>query len=133
MRKLVLLVVATALIGSSSPPPARSPEAQAKLDKWLGGRVAGQGRNCLPADKANSPIGIDDHTMLFRDGPRIWRNELKAGQNCGDLGARRALMATNRSMRLCSSDTVHIIDLNDGSGVGGCMLGEFVPYTKAKR
>ncbi len=103
-----------------------------KLGKWLGGLVRGDAQKCLAADKTNSPIGIDDHTLLFRDGSRIWRNDLKAAQNCGDLGPGRALMATDRRMRLCSGYTVHIVYLNDGSGVGGCLLGEFVPYSRAK-
>jgi hypothetical protein len=133
MRLLLAAFAGLILVAASEPAGLpRTAEAQARLDKWLGGRVPGEAQICLQSNKTNSPVGIDDRTLLFRDGPRIWRSELKGGNNCGDFGPRRALMAENHTMRLCSGDTVYIIDMNDGSGVGACMLGDFVPYTKAK-
>jgi len=131
MRKIILLVGAAILVGASSPAaPPRTAGAQAKLDKHLDGRVAGQPVRCVKSDLTTSPIAIDDRTILFKDGPRIWRNDLKGGINCGDLGARKSLMTTDRSVRVCNGDTMHIVDLSDGEGVGGCVLGDFVPYMR---
>jgi hypothetical protein len=131
VRELMLLVIATALIGAGTPTaPARTSEAQAKLDKHLGGRVAGQPEDCLRSDRTNSPIGIDDHTILFRDGPRIWRNDLRGGYECGNLSGRKALVTQGFGRRVCSGETVSVVNLYDGSLAGACVLGPFVPYAK---
>ncbi|PMV36659.1 hypothetical protein, partial [Pseudomonas sp. FW305-3-2-15-C-LB1] len=46
------------------------------LDKALAGRVAGNAETCLSTSRIGSPQVIDDHTLLYRDGGRIWRNDL---------------------------------------------------------
>jgi hypothetical protein len=123
--------IALLLVGASPPQSVQhTPEAQAKLDKLLAGRVAGEPKRCLKGYVTNNPIGIDDHTMLFRDGPRLWRNELRSGYRCDDVGMNRMLVTVNKNMRLCDGDTASIVDSKDGSGVGTCVLGPFVPYTK---
>ncbi len=130
MRRLILLLMAAPLLGAGT--PTRTPDAQAKLDKHLAGRVAGQPEKCLRSDRTNSPIAVDDHTILFRDGPKTWRNDLQGGYQCGDLRGRKALVTAGFGRRICSGETVGIVDLYDGSHVGACVMGPFVPYTKAK-
>ena len=83
--------------------PARSPEAQAKLDKWLTGRVAGERRSCLQVDKTGNPIAIDDNTLLFRDGPRIWRNDVKRSFECGTLNRQSTVVSESAADRLCKT------------------------------
>ena len=128
MRTLVAALAASLLIGASSPtPPARTVEAQAKLDKLLGGRVAGEKRRCVPANVVTSPIGIDDTTLLFRDGPRIWRTDLSESLQCGDIGPQAFVMTDSAAKRICSGQQ---LDFEDGGIRGACVLGDFVPYTK---
>jgi len=128
---MLLLTIGIALTAADVPSSIpRTPEAQAKLDKHLAGRVAGEPTNCVKSGATISPIGIDDHTMLFKDGPRIWRNDLEAGFQCGDLGGRKSLVSRNVGIRICRGETVNIVDMTDGSPVGGCILGQFVPYTR---
>jgi hypothetical protein len=126
--------MALTLMGAVDPAAvSRSPEAQAKLDKWLGGRVAGETRACLPTAKTNSPIGIDEHTILFRDGPRIWRNDIRRGTDCGKVGKQYALVssANQTAGRTCTGTVVGIVDLHDpGVSVGACELGNFTVYEK---
>jgi hypothetical protein len=111
--------------------PPRSPEAQAKLDKWLGGRIAGERRTCLPVGKTNDPIGVDDRTVLFRDGPRIWRNDLRASSGCDKLGKQYAMITQSAADRLCSGSQIAVVDMHDPTvAVGGCELGDFVLYQK---
>jgi hypothetical protein len=122
------------LVGATDPAdPARTPEAQAILDKWLAGRVAGETRTCLPTAKTNTPIGVDDHTMLFRDGPRIWRNDLRRGTDCGNVGKPYALVsqAAQTAGRLCTGAVVGIVDMHEPDhAVGACELGSFTVYEK---
>lgn len=128
MRTLVAILAASLLIGASSPTaPPRTVEAQAKLDKLLAGRVAGEKRRCVSADVVTSPIGIDDTTLLFRDGPRIWRTELSESLQCGEIGPQSFIMTDSVAKRICSGQQ---LDFSDGGIRGACVLGEFVPYTK---
>ena len=131
MRRTIVLIGVAMLVGASASGEAgHSSKALAKLEKHLSGRVAGEPVNCLKSDQTTSPIGIDDHTMLFRDGPRIWRTELQGAMQCADLGGRKSVVTAGNSLRLCRGDRVHIVDLTDGSPVGACVMGAFVPYTK---
>lgn len=130
MRRLLVAAAAVVSVGAAqSAEPPRTPEAQARLDKWLGGRAPGESRKCVTANILTSAIGIDDRTMLFRDGPRIWRTELRASLHCGELG-RQALIHTESSAnRICNGQQ---LEFADGGVTGACVLGDFTPWTKAK-
>ena len=134
MRRLMIAATGLILIGAGqSAEPPRTPEAQAILDKWLGGRVAGETRMCLPMAKTNNPIGVDDHTMLFRDGPRIWRNDLRRSTNCAKVGKPYSLVssAALTAGRICTGAVVGIVDMHDPTeAVGACELGSFTVYQK---
>lgn len=131
MRRTMALIIACVGLSASAPPnPERTPQAQAKLDKVLAGRFAGETRRCLQTKRTEGPVAIDDRTMLFKDGPRIWRTELQSGFNCSDLGGRKFVMTIDRPAQLCSGDKLYIIDLQDGSPVGSCVLGSFTLYSR---
>jgi len=134
MRRLVVAAAGIALIGATqSAEPPRTPQAQAVLDKWLAGRVAGETRSCLPMAKINNPIGVDNFTILFRDGPRIWRNNLRRGSECDKVGKPYALVssAAQTAGRICSGAVVGIVDMHDPTvAVGACELGDFTVYQK---
>jgi hypothetical protein len=130
MRTIAVVLAASFLLGARAPDTiARTPEAEAKLDKLLAGRVAGEPRKCLPVYHTNDPIGIDDNTLLFRDGPRIWRTELSASLECGKIGKQSFLITESVANRICSGDQ---IDFSDGGIRGACVIGDFVPYDKQK-
>ena len=124
---LVFLVGATAAADSQ-----RTPVDQAKLDSWLAGRAAGKASRCIAPDKTRSPIGIDDRTILFRDGPRIWRNDLQTGQGCSDLAGKKALAREGSGLRICRGERLLVVDMSTDSTVGACIIGDFVPYEKAR-
>ena len=131
MKASLLLAAAVALVGASPPQGfQRTPEAQAKLDKLIEGRVAGEPRRCVKSHTTDNPIGIDDRTMMFRDGPRLWRTELLSAFRCSELGLNRMLVTVNKNIQLCRGDTTYIVDSKDGSPVATCVVGDFVPYTK---
>src|SRR4051794_36730762 len=130
MRRVMIACVGLILLGAAGPVGApRSPAAQAKLDKWLEGRVAGETRKCVPAEVVTNAIGIDDNTMLFRDGPRIWRNELRASSQCGELGRQATIHTESAANRICNGQQ---LEFSDGGIEGACELGDFTPWTKFK-
>lgn len=127
-RAIVACGVAFVLLGAAdTAEPPRTAEAQAKLDKYLGGRVAGERRTCLPVSKTNAPIGIDDHTLLFRDGPRIWRNDVTRSFECGSLNKQSTVVSESTAGRLCNGDK---FVFSNGATAAACELGDFVLYQK---
>jgi len=130
MRRLLIACAAFMVVGAAdTTEPPRTAEAQAKLDKWLTGRVPGESRKCVNTAVLTNAIGIDDRTMLFRDGPRIWRNDLRASLHCGDLGKQAFIHTESAANRICNGQQ---LEFEDGGITGACVLGDFTPYTKAK-
>lgn len=134
MKVAAAFVLAFALAAASTPPgPAHSPEAQAKLDKLLKGRVAANQKACIPVDSTKSAIAIDESTIAFRDGPRVWVNDLKASNGCSMIGHPYAMETESHVRQVCSGTTINVVDLSEaggGAAVGACVLGDFVLYKK---
>lgn len=129
MRSFPLLAAALAVTACANvPPPGRTAEAQAHLDKLLAGRVAGQPASCLPPYRNDNMITVDENTILFRAGGTIYRNDLRGG-GCTRLGGAYTLITRSTGSGLCSGDIAEVADLSTGSSVGSCVLGDFVPYT----
>jgi len=130
MRIVSAAVAALVLVGATqSSEPSRTPEAQAKFDKYLGGRVAGEMRKCVKTEILTNPIAIDDNTLVFRDGPRVWRNDLKATLQCGRIGKQSFIHTESAAGRICSGEQ---LEFTDADFTGACVLGDFVRYDKAK-
>ncbi len=128
MRGLILLALSSIIVGAAPPEPHRNPEAQAKLDKYLAGRVEGETRNCLQARHTADPIGIDDSILLFRDGPRIWRTQLSGSFNCGKIDKMSQVVTESSVRMICSGDK--LIFFQNGAPGGACYLGKFTLYEK---
>lgn len=134
MRSL-LLIASAALVGCSTAPNQvahHDARSEAKLQQHLAGKVAGKAQDCLPTFRTQDLIRVDDDTVLFRDGPnRLYRNEING--SCAGLGSQNYALVTKSfggTGRLCRGDIARMIDTSTGVVVGGCALGEFVPYTR---
>jgi hypothetical protein len=127
MRRLLILCAVLVVGAADSTEPPRTAEAQAKLDKWLTGRVAGETRSCVNTAVLTNAIGIDDRTMLFRDGPRIWRTDLRASLHCGDLGKQAFIHTESAANRICNGQQ---LEFEDGGIIGACVLGDFTVYKR---
>jgi len=132
MRNLCLLFVsAAALAGcATQPPQPRTIEAEQRLQSLLAGKVAGAPRSCLPPHLSSNMMVVDRHTILFRDGSRTWRSDLRGG--CGLLGSSNYVIVT-RGLGfegLCSGQVARLADPSTGMIVGSCVWGDFVPYTR---
>lgn len=134
MRTMPLLIIAATLAGCSTAPqaPVYNARAEAELQRALAGKVAGQPVSCLPSFRKHDMIRVDDDTILFRDGARrVYRNELMG--SCNGLGSHAYALVTNTvggSGRLCRGDIAQVVDISNGTTVGSCALGDFVPYTR---
>jgi hypothetical protein len=133
MRSMSLLLLTAALGGCmTSPPPGRTAEAEAHLNQLLAGRTAGPPRSCLSDFRANNMVVIDDDTVVFRDGRTVYRNDFM-GAGCSRLGSGHYALLTRRvgGIGLCRGDIAEVKDLANGMTVGSCVVGDFIPYTKA--
>ena len=134
MRVVAAFAFALTLAGASSPAgPPHEAKAQAKLDKLLNGRNPGETKACIPVERTKGAIAIDGYTLAFRDGPRVWINNLRANSGCEMIGHPYAMETESHVREVCSGTTVNVLDLSEAGGgapVGACTLGDFTLYEK---
>ena len=128
MRQSLWIGVTFGHSGAASAEPQTGSDAQAKLDKLLEGRVEGRPKRCLPVRQILHPTGIDEGTLVFRDGPRIWVNRLSAGVECEKLDKLSQVAFESGAAGLVCSG--HLLQFSNGPLQGACELGEFIPFTK---
>jgi hypothetical protein len=131
--RLAIVAATLALAGctaSAEMQASRAAEAKADLDEALAGRVAGRPQSCLPLSPGsiNGPQIIDQTTILYRDGKRVWRNTLAS--DCPSLGQDDILVVEMNGSQVCRNDLFRPVDR--GSRIPGayCRFGDFTPYTK---
>lgn len=132
MRAIPLLLAAVAATGcATQPPPAtRSAEAQAEFQKLTAGMAPGKPISCLPHRRAGNMIPIDDRTIVFKDGNRVYVNHVIG--ECALLKSGFYTLVTRSSgIGLCRGDIADVADVSTGSVVGSCAIGDWVPYTRA--
>ena len=135
--RLPALLLATLLTGACAATPIqnepRSPRAQQELDRYLAGKVAGAPQACLPRYSADDMVIIDDNTILFRDGNRVWRTEMRGG--CPGLSRGHYALVTRQfgPGGLCSGEIAQLYDTSARFTAGSCSFGDFVPYVGPSR
>ena len=130
MRILLLVAAATSLVAcetTDSQPDQRSAKAQATYDKMLAGKSAGRAEKCLPLQRSNDMVVIDDDTILYRDGRTTYVNQPLGSCNLLGRGSY-ALVTRSTGSQLCRGDIANVVDASTGMTVGSCALGDFVPY-----
>ena len=131
MRILLIAAAATGLVACETAdyqPAQRSARAQQTFDRALAGKVPGKSEHCLPLQRSNDMVVIDDDTIIYRDGRTTYVN--KPLGSCNNLGNGSYALVTrsgNGSM-LCRGDISNVVDATTGVTVGSCALGDFVPY-----
>jgi hypothetical protein len=92
--------------------------------------LLGESERCISTRQIDRTEVIDQQTIVFYlSGGRIYVNRLP--HRCPGLRTRDGFMYKNATNRLCSIDTIRVLDTIGGSlrpGVG-CGLGEFHPVS----
>ncbi|HEY0115240.1 MAG TPA: hypothetical protein VGB54_05930 [Allosphingosinicella sp.] len=129
-RKLIPLLLGVAAITATpaSAGPRLSPEAQ--IERALEGRVAGEPVDCVNLRDIRNSRVIDGTAILFDAGGTIYLNRPRAGADSLDR-ADVQLVRTHTS-RLCSIDTIQMLDAGSRILTGNIFLGEFVPYRRVR-
>jgi hypothetical protein len=131
MRRVIMLAAfaLAGCTGNAALQASRQAEAQRDLDDALKGRVAGKPQDCLfSPSSVNGPQIVDQGTILYRDGKRVWRNDLAAA--CPSLDHDDILVVEMHGSQICKNDLFRPIDR--GSQIPGayCRFGQFTPYVK---
>ena len=102
------------------------------LDRALAGRVAGKPVGCVSDNQIDTPQIVSDRILLYRDGGRVWRNDLPAA--CPGLDDDAIVVTEVHGGQLCRNDQFYTLQ-RAGIGIPGprCRLGKFTPWTKPKR
>lgn len=122
---MIRLAFAILAIGATTTSDTR------ELDEALAGRTAGKPETCLLSSRQLSPQAVNDHVLLYRDGPRIWRNDLPAA--CPGLDDDAVIVTEIQGGQVCRNDMFYTLE-RGGIGIPGprCRLGMFVPWTRVK-
>lgn len=133
MRPLPFLLAAAAIGATLAAGPAgardrRSPEQQ--LAHAVEGRVAGEPVDCIDLHRVRSTQIIPGTAIVYDAGGVVYVNRPRNG---ADSLNDWSTMVTrlNGTNRLCSIDTVQLIDRGSHMLGGVVFLGEFVPYRRA--
>lgn len=122
---------ALALAGCASNSEMRASqqaESNAALTRELDGRVAGAPVNCIGNSTTTRPMIIDERTILYREGGRVYRNTLPAA--CPRLRPYNTMITEVQGGPLCRNDRFRVLE--PGTSIPGpyCRLGQFVPYDR---
>jgi hypothetical protein len=122
------LAAAAVLAAPLHAAPRDTPEVQ--LQKLTAGRVAGKPVRCLSQTSITSSYIIPGKAIVYRIGSRTYVNQPRSGADT--LRRDDVLLTRNIGTNLCRTDSVRLIDRNSRFVRGFVVLGDFVPYTKAK-
>jgi hypothetical protein len=103
-------------------------EPEAKLQKLLAGRVAGEAVDCIHTPSIRDTRIIDKTAIVYEVGSVLYVNRLENGAS--SLDDDDVLVTKLHGSQLCSIDVVELRDRSTHSYRGFVALGEFVPYRK---
>jgi hypothetical protein len=128
MRKLIPLIAATVLIGGAA--QAKPADHEAELARAIAGRVAEAPVDCIDLNRVRSSRVITDTAIIYDMGGVLYVNRPTNGAE--ELNQWDTMVTRTPSTRLCSVDTVTMVDQGSHSFRGVVFLGEFVPYRRVR-
>lgn len=132
MKKLITLIAAGIAVIATPASAARQPvDREAELARAIGDRVAGEPVDCLDMHRVRGTRIIDDTAIIYEVGSTIYVNRPRAGAD--SLNRWDTMVTRPFNNRLCSVDTVRMVDLPSHMLTGIVFLGEFVPYRRERR
>ena len=127
MRKLLPLIAGSLLLGGAA--MAATPvDREAELAEALDGRVAGDPVDCIDTHRIRTTRIINDTAIIYDAGLTMYVNRPRAGAD--SLNRWDTMVTRLHQPRLCSIDTIEMIDPNSRILSGIVFLGEFVPYRR---
>jgi hypothetical protein len=112
--------------------PELTADAQSELAAELAGYVQdGEPVTCVRTPDLGGNRSVGENVIIFDGhGGRKWVNHLR--NSCPSLDADRALSFRMPTTQLCRGEIVSVVDVQNNIDYGGCTLGEFTPYRRAR-
>ncbi|RYG15858.1 hypothetical protein EON82_25730 [bacterium] len=129
MPKLASLLAAAALVATVVLPAQAGPRqarGEARLAKLLDGREAGKPVDCIQLSSVSSTEIVDGTAIVYRVGSKLYVNRPDTGAS--SLRRDDVLFFSNHDSRLCSVDSVKLLDSGSHFQKGFVGLSKFVPY-----
>jgi hypothetical protein len=135
MSRLTHLTLLAAVLVPLSAAPASNARREAtrlandaKITKALANLTPGAPVPCISLATPMSS-SLYGGTILYRNSGRLtYRNDTR-----GICGSRDDILVTRSwGSQLCRGDVVRTVDRLSGFHTGSCVLGDFVPYRRAK-
>jgi hypothetical protein len=140
MKTIIMLFAAILAAGcthnggpeASARARAQAAEDEADLAAALSGRIAGPPQDCVNQGDLGGNKSYGRGVILFsgRTNDVVFVN--RPAGSCPDLNFGRALKTLTTTTQLCRGDIVTVFDPISGTEYGGCGLGEFTPYRRAR-
>ena len=140
MKTIIMLFAAILAAGctynggakASARAQAQAAEDEAGLAAALSGRIAGPPQDCVDPRDLGGNKSYGRGVILFsgRTDDVVYVNRPAGG--CPGLNFGRALKTLTTTTQLCRGDIVTVFDPISGTEYGGCGLGEFTPYRRAR-
>ena len=133
MKKILTLSLVALTAGCMSERPMEmSAEAQSELASQLGDRVAGPPQTCVSQRHLRGNRSVGEGAIIFRtlSSDLIYVNRPPSG--CPEIRQGRALKTRTTGTQLCAGDIVQVFDPVTNIDSGGCALGDFTPYRRAR-
>ena len=127
-------IVALALLGCAGCTVTPEQEARARADadqrlsQAIGDRVPGKPVDCVDSTFVNGPQVIDERTVIYNQGGKIWRNEIVDG--CPFLHGDPILIVELHGSQICRNDRFKVLARGSNIPSGYCRLGSFTPYER---
>jgi hypothetical protein len=128
MRKLLPLIAGALLIGGAA--QAKPADHEAELARAIAGRVAGEPVDCIDLHRVHASRVISGTAILYDAGNVLYVNRPENGAE--ELNQWDTMVTRTQSTRLCSIDTVTMVDPGSHSFSGVVFLGDFVPYRRVR-
>ena len=133
MRMLLFPLMALTAGCMADRPMEMSAAAQSQLAEELRGRVqAGPPQQCVSTRNLRGNRSVGEGAIIFgtTGSDLVYVNRPPAG--CPEIRPGRALRTRTTTTQLCAGDIAEVFDPVQNFGFGGCGLGEFTPYRRAR-
>ena len=128
MRKLITFLAGTLMLGGIA--QAKPQDREEELARAIQGRVAEAPVQCIDLHRVRSSRIINGTAIVYDAGSVIYVNRPENGAD--QLNQWDTMVTRTPTTRLCSVDTVTMIDRASQNFTGVVFLGDFVPYRRVR-
>jgi hypothetical protein len=129
MRKILLTLGALTAAVAAPALGAAKADGETQLARELEGRTAGEPVSCISLRDTRSSRIIKGTAIVYESGSTLYVNRPRGAQS---LDGWDVLVTKLHGSSLCRMDSVQLYDPSARMQTGFVILGDFVPYRKAR-